>query len=185
MGYATAKRAFSFQDFDRAHTVGPSHTAEFWEAYTKRQSFRESEVRGATHGISKRLDEVLSIVARMRVIKGQPSIAVLVNELVAISNWPPLSKGRIEWDNIMIDDLQLSPLCKLAKPVATLTYFANIMYLFQVCIFNHCYVNNVSRMTNWFVFTDGPRFYLGNFLLSNTDRQMHKWASASTTGFLY
>ena len=29
MGYATAKRAFSFQDFDRAHTFGPSHTAGF------------------------------------------------------------------------------------------------------------------------------------------------------------
>ncbi len=87
----------------------------------------------------------------MHVVKGQPSIAVLVKSQSQIGHL----RQKVAYNEII---WWLLPLCKLAKPVATLTYFANIMYLFQVCISNHCYVNNVSRMTNLFVFTDGPRF---------------------------
>ena len=101
MGYATAKRAFSFQDFDRAHAVGPSYAAGFWKTHTQRQSFRESEIRGAIDGISERLDKVLGIVASMPVVKGlQHLISMLVHKLIANSILPPLPEN-LQWNNIM------------------------------------------------------------------------------------
>jgi len=110
-------------------------------------------------------------------VKGQPSIAVLVNQLVAISNWPPSSEGRMERDNIMIDDVQLLPFVQISKTGCHVDILRKhsvfVSRLYSKSLLCEQRLSHDKLILSSLMVHDLGRL-LSYLCLSDSDRQMHK-----------